>query len=479
MPSHVHVVLGCGAVAASIAVGRIAADPAATDGRAEPAVAEAVGPDIIVGSISAVQKYGTIDGVTAYAIGTTSCNIGDVAALWCAQNIAGLCDSNQHPVIAQNLYRLADGRIEQIGMSWVKHGFCAVNETLCGSCRWTDCNTLGVGCSDPYVTALNGNQNGLGPRSQINAATGVFPYPFTAPPVESTLSRRIRVANADLDPELNPGALYFAEAHYVAADDHAAGNGSNNASHRRINVGAISLNGFLLGVAGTTAAQLPAIHAWHLHGLGVNTPDPDVHIVDVDVPDDGRFIVGHKVRDLGDGTWDYEFAVHNLFSDRSAGRFTVPLPDGVAVLSVGQSIINHHSGEAYSTAPWTIEIEEDAIVWSTDAFEVDENANALRWGTLFNFRFVVDAPPIDGLATIGLFKPGDAPDPQVAVQVPAPKPTCPFADLDCDGAIDGADLGLLLSAWGSNSVVADLDGNGIVDAADLGLLLTSWMPDAR
>ncbi|HMN95059.1 MAG TPA: hypothetical protein PKC43_00020 [Phycisphaerales bacterium] len=48
-------------------------------------------------------------------------------------------------------------------------------------------------------------------------------------------------------------------------------------------------------------------------------------------------------------------------------------------------------------------------------------------------------------------------------------------DLNGDFAVNGADLGLLLSAWGpSPSGFGDLDGNGVVDGADLGLLLSAW-----
>lgn len=48
------------------------------------------------------------------------------------------------------------------------------------------------------------------------------------------------------------------------------------------------------------------------------------------------------------------------------------------------------------------------------------------------------------------------------------------ADLDGDGDVDGADLGLLLGAWGSAGPVGDLNGDGIVDGADLGALLGAW-----
>lgn len=47
-------------------------------------------------------------------------------------------------------------------------------------------------------------------------------------------------------------------------------------------------------------------------------------------------------------------------------------------------------------------------------------------------------------------------------------------DLDGNGIIDGADLGLLLAAWGTGDVAADLDDSGVVDGADLGALLALW-----
>jgi hypothetical protein len=54
---------------------------------------------------------------------------------------------------------------------------------------------------------------------------------------------------------------------------------------------------------------------------------------------------------------------------------------------------------------------------------------------------------------------------------------CVPADLNNDRSVDGADLGVLLSAWGPagpESARADINGNGIVDGADLGVLLANW-----
>ncbi|MFO0873650.1 MAG: hypothetical protein U0575_06715 [Phycisphaerales bacterium] len=49
-----------------------------------------------------------------------------------------------------------------------------------------------------------------------------------------------------------------------------------------------------------------------------------------------------------------------------------------------------------------------------------------------------------------------------------------IGDLDGDGRVDGADLGLLLAAWGGADANADLDGSGAVDGGDLGVLLAAW-----
>lgn len=47
-------------------------------------------------------------------------------------------------------------------------------------------------------------------------------------------------------------------------------------------------------------------------------------------------------------------------------------------------------------------------------------------------------------------------------------------DLNGDGDVNGADLSILLSAWGQTGSIADLDGDGIVGAADLAVLINAW-----
>jgi hypothetical protein len=49
-------------------------------------------------------------------------------------------------------------------------------------------------------------------------------------------------------------------------------------------------------------------------------------------------------------------------------------------------------------------------------------------------------------------------------------------DLNGDGRIAGADLGILLGDWGKQGGPSDIDRNGTVGGGDLGVLLGAWAP---
>ena len=118
-----------------------------------PAVPNLVpGPDVIIGDIEDVDQMGSNATQVGLAIGTDSCNNGDQPVNWFA-----LPDTD-HPVVPQNLYRMSGGgdnteHFEQIGQSWMKHTFEALEETVCGTCDQSNCQDfthLCPGCSDPY-----------------------------------------------------------------------------------------------------------------------------------------------------------------------------------------------------------------------------------------------------------------------------------------------------------------------------------------
>lgn len=88
---------------------------------------------------------------------------------------------------------------------------------------------------------------------------------------------------------------------------------------------------------------------------------------------------------------------------------------------------------------------------------------------------VMDASYAGGAGSIALY--GFSQDNLILSEVCiTPNPTtadaCP-ADLNDDGVVDGADLGLLLANWDGPGA-SDIDQSGFTDGADLGLLLASW-----
>ena len=426
------------------------------------------GPDVIVGAIPNVSKYGSVvtggQTIMAYAFGTTSCNIGTAQLEWFAQ------PDNRHPFIPMNMYRYKGGRFEHIGMGWGKHGFTALQGTLCGACQAASSGTwLGIGCSDPYSSGLNGSQSGLGTRTEVNAATGVFPGTYNSgmPAASATIGRRIQVNGNDLNPALNAGATYLVEGQYIHSGDAARGNDNNNASWRSVTVGALTSGAYTLTLGGTTVQQQPAINAWR-------AADAAVTLVNADVANDGRFILGYKVSQNTNGTWHYEYAVQNLNSDRSGQSFRIPLPTGVTVTNLYFHDVDYHSGDPYLLADWTATTTGGAVTWAGGTYASNANSNALRFSTIYNFSFDANTAPVAGNATVGLFKPGAAGDPasiDFAAQVPS-SPSNP-SDLNGDGSVNAADLALLLGNWG-NSGAGDINGSGSVDGADLALLLSAW-----
>ncbi|MEM8711596.1 MAG: hypothetical protein AAGG01_11630, partial [Planctomycetota bacterium] len=366
----------------------------------------AVGPDVIVGVIPSVRNWGAVGGMGAYSLGTTSCNVGDEELLWISQ-------STDHPVIGQNIYRMENGRFEQIGMSWLKHGFVALQGTACCSCTpAANGSRLGVGCSDPYGAGLNGSQTGLGPRSEVNPFTGAFSYPYMDQGQSGdTVYKRIQVPNADVSAALHPSAQYFGEAQYITPDDAAAGNGFNNVAWVNLNRSAGSGGFSNLNVSGATNREEAAIYAWQAN-------DPTVKIEEINVPSEGQFIAGSNVIDNGDGTWSYEYAIFNNNSDFSGQSFTMPVGSNVTVTGAGMSFPSYHSGEPYTNVAWTATVNAGSVTWATEPHMMNADANALRWGTTYSFWFTATTAPEVKAASLGLFKPGNPGAQTVALDGP-------------------------------------------------------------
>jgi hypothetical protein len=420
------------------------------------------GADVAVCDMPSIYRWGTVAGETAYSVGTTSVNFGDVNLEWTA-------NSNRHPRIPQNIYRFYNGRLTQLGLSWCKDGFCALQMSGCapgcsggGGCP----QYLTPGCADPYSDSLNGSQSGLGPRHQCEADTGWYQYPTQGMPgATATVGRRCRVMMDDLNPSLNPGASYFTDAMYLHAQDSEAGHDNNNASYKRCVVGSLSSSGYRLTPSGSTRVGDPGIFAWE---EGSDTVDINY----VDFPNDGRVFVGSDAIENSDGTWRYEYAVYNLNSHDNVGHFVVPFPNGVSITDAGFNDVHHHSGEPIDTSDWTVSISGNEVTWQCPGYNPsNDDENAIRWNTMYSFWFTADAAPEEEvIAEVGAHKTGNGHN----VDVFAPGgPSNPY-DLNNDGCINGGDLGIFLLYWGTT--LGDFNNDGVTDGGDLGLLVSSWTP---
>jgi hypothetical protein len=393
------------------------------------------GPDVIVGNIENVAQSGSAGTQVGLAIGTDSCNNGDQPVDWFA------LPNTDHPVVPQNLYRMSGGtdnteRFEQIGQSWMKHTFEALEDSVCGTCNTSGCQTgthLCPGCSDPYVSSLNGDQNSIGSRAWMNPFTGSFPSTANNHNghAHDGVSHRIRVEVSDLNTTQNPGATYFGEAGYITPHEYTwcqshpgECNMFNNYSYRQFSVGG-GPTFFNFSAVGSTVRMQPAIIAWMGTGATVNQVEPDPG-------NDGIWFMGYKVTNPSAGVWHYEYALYNMNLDRSIQSFSVPV-GGANISSIGFHAPPQEPGwpndgtfnnQGYSSTPWAVDQSVGAITWSTETFATNQNANAIRFGTLYSFRFDADQPPQAVNATVGFFKTGSPMT--VAIQAPAggtPTPT--------------------------------------------------------
>ena len=405
-----------------------------------PAVGTVPGPDVIVGNLLDLVQLdnGEVNGRVGVSLGTDACNQGTENVDWFA------LPSNDHPFIPQNLYRMSGGatnneRFEQIGQSWGKHAFTAASSDTCGfGCNGVSGPHLGSGCSDAYGGGLNGWQDGIGSRGWVNPFTGSFPSGNTAndhsghvhAPTDPT-AHRILVNVDDLNTSFNPGATYFAEASYIVPHEgtwcqsHPTEcNMYNNASYRQYSVFGIN-QPFSFNPAGPTVREQPAIMAWT--GATVNQIEPDPG-------NDGIWFMGYKVTNPSDGVWHYEYALYNQNLDRAIQSFSVPLGLGANISNIGFHAPPQHPGwphdgtvgdAGYSSTPWDVTQDTSSITWNTETFATNQNANAIRFATLYNFRFDADQPPVTTNATVGFFKTGSPVN--VEIQVPAagatPTPT--------------------------------------------------------
>jgi hypothetical protein len=296
-------------------------------------------------------------------------------------------------------------------------------------------------------------------------------------PRAQRVSHRIIVEVDDLNTTLNPGATYFSEAAYVTPHEYAwcqahpgQCNMFNNASYRQYNVSGIT--NFTFSAVGPTVRMEPAIMAWTGATVQQIEPDPG---------NDGILFVGYKVTGPTAGVWHYEYAIYNQNLDRAIQSFGVVFPG----FQPGINNVEFHAppqhpgwphdgtvGDAgYSSTPWDFTVNfiqpPFSATWSTETFAQNQNANAIRWGTLYSFRFDSSAAPMPSTASIGFFKTGspltvEIQGPFMSDMTPTPTPTPGPITLGAAGRKVGGINTVRLTWSGATSTNIDIYRNGVL-----------------
>jgi hypothetical protein len=317
------------------------------------------------------------------------------------------------------------------------------------------------------------------------------------------------VLNDDVNPANNAGAEYYVDCQYVTQDDAQWNNGRNNFSTRKLNAATVMTSP---SFSTATTRRLTALELWAMEksaggDTGINISDVNFHERSYQVtnkwnpwtssspdatvlpaaqwttftsPIQGRFIVGSHITPNGDNTYNYDYMVMNINSDRAGSSFAVRLPADAAVSNISFHAPTYHSGERVLNNPWTNNAgAAGRMSWNVNpatrsltvpgmASAVTFNPNTLMWGTLYNFRFTTAAAPVTGNARLGLFTaPADALGFQgnslAANNIKVPE-VC-TADVGSTGGVAGPD-----GTLDNNDFIAFIDAffNGDMLIADLG-----------
>lgn len=375
------------------------------DGGGDPEAFQGSFKDVALGILNSLNFQGHVgsfgSGRTGMSMATTSCNFGDVNVPWLAAM------QEDHPGIAMQLYRELDGRFEQVGVSWIKHGFFALSNSQCITCQNPSPGTfLGVGCSDTYGTGNNADRTWLGPRDEWDVFDGTWSCLgsfFDGTPVDcqrdqggggfGPVDHRLEAFDVDL---ANPGADYYYEAYYIVRGDQAK---FNNIGSREANIGINQFGtNFTFSTpsagSGNPLIEGPAVLRWGdvqtIEGLGV---------------DDGEVVLCATATDNGNGTWTYNYALFNWDLDRKVDSFSVPHA-GVA------SDLYFHDIDDLASNDWVVTTDGKNLTWTfPGVFEAGHKvAGPLEFGTLYNFGFTSALPPATRDATLGVHEAGPGGD---------------------------------------------------------------------
>jgi hypothetical protein len=339
--------------------------------------------------------------------------------------------NDQHPFLVWQMLRAsADGVLEPLGKSDLKHAFLTVNSG-CDAGACTDSHILGLGCSDVYGTSTNNSVGSLAPRAEVTAATGIWNHcggiathfdtngdcvqDFSGSG-ENAFTHGLKAAEADLT---LAGASYYVEAFYIVRNDV---NIFNSMGYRQVAPAKPSSTWTFPTVG--SYAQGPAVNAWV--NPAAPGPNADNRVLDTGT---GHLQLAVRVTDVAGvpGRHRYAYALQNHDFDRQIRSFHVPLwAEAIA------GNIAYADGDGFATDDWTATVDATGITWTAPAATTPPAE--LDFATLIAFRFDSDFPPSAVPATLGVFEAGSPMELQIQTLGPA---AGLFADDFEDGDVVG------------------------------------------
>jgi hypothetical protein len=333
-----------------------------------------------IGAVQQMAREGTFPtGRIAVAPSATLRNVGTTEVPWYSKfsGVFPPYNNDQHPQLVWNMYRLANGALEQIGVSPLKHAFLTVNT----GCACPSGNILWVGCEDTYGTGTNDSLGSLGPRGEVKAHTGVWTrcgsifdvncdgVPNSPPPRAGSMDRRMAVVESDLQ---RAEATYYVDAWYIVRDDV---NIFNTMGWR-----AVTPQGGTTWTFGLdpTFNNGSVLDKW----VDPAAPGPNAQSVVIDTKS-GTLHLAVRATGVSRGLWHYEYALMNFDFDPQVRFFSVPLPEGATATN-----ISFRDPDQDPSNDWVATAANGSISWSAPGLTAGQ-----RYSTLLNFRFDVNAVP--------------------------------------------------------------------------------------
>lgn len=327
-------------------------------------------------------------------------------------------NEDSHPMLVWNLYRLVDGRMEQIGKSGLKHAFNTVNHTCScaggayyslpvspfdpenlqgaySSILWAtdhDDNLNGLPCEDNYQYSTNDEARWLGPRAEVTphsvdwepcgssfspdavadgtpcAETATNPYPGAFP------NYRMWVAPADLTVA---GASYYLDAWYLVKNDIDIFN----------SMGWVSINP--VDNALFWSFDISPSPGFQNGSILDNWVDPGApaagesnHTLNTG---QGHLQLASRVEDLGNGSYRYDYAL--MSHDFSPGLRCIRIP---AAGTDRVSNIEISDGDRDPGNDWQIDQKATYLVLRLPGNTPHD------FGQLHSLRFTSTIAPVDG-----------------------------------------------------------------------------------